>query len=85
MQSHCWFYIRQYAYTVIKILSGGICRTQPSSAELSGSKLPGCVCTVGWVNFSEFEITVCGSCKMSKKLKWPFFLFLFILMFCENP
>ena len=24
--------------------------------------------TVGWVNFSEFEITVCGSCKMSKKL-----------------
>ena len=25
-------------------------------------------CTLGWVNFSEFEITVCGSCKMSKKL-----------------
>ena len=54
---------------IIKILSGAICRTQPCSAELSGSKLPGCVCTVGWVNFSEFDITVCGSCKMSKKLK----------------
>ena len=26
------------------------------------------VCTIGWVNFSEFEITVCGSCKMSQKL-----------------
>ena len=25
-------------------------------------------CIVGWVNFSEFEITVCGSCKMSKKI-----------------
>ena len=25
-------------------------------------------CTVGWVNFSEFQITVCGSCKMSKKI-----------------
>ena len=25
-------------------------------------------CTLGWVNFSEFEITVCGSCKMSKKI-----------------
>ena len=24
---------------------------------------------IGWVNFSEFEITVCGSCKMSKKTK----------------
>ena len=23
---------------------------------------------LGWVNFSEFEITVYGSCKMSKKL-----------------
>ena len=22
------------------------------------------LCTVGWVNFSEFEFTVCGSCKM---------------------
>ena len=32
-------------------------------------------CTIGWVNFSEFEITVCGSCKMSKKIKFPFFLF----------
>ena len=21
-------------------------------------------CTEGWVNFSDFEITVCGSCKM---------------------
>ena len=24
------------------------------------------VYSLGWVNFSEFEITVCGSCKMSK-------------------
>ena len=24
-------------------------------------------CTIGWVNFSEFQITMCGSCKMSKK------------------
>ena len=23
-------------------------------------------CILGWVNFSEFEITVCGSCKMSQ-------------------
>ena len=23
--------------------------------------------TIGWVNFSEFEITVCGSCKISQK------------------
>ena len=30
--------------------------------------------TVGWVNFSEFEITVCGSCKMSKKTKLTFFI-----------
>ena len=27
-------------------------------------QLPGAVYTVGWVIFSEFEITVCGSCKM---------------------
>ena len=33
-------------------------------------------CTVGWVNFSEFEITVCGSCKMSTTKKF---------LFCENP
>ena len=26
-------------------------------------------CTLGWVSFSEFEITVCGSCKMSQKTK----------------
>ena len=32
-------------------------------------------CTLGWVNFSEFEITVCDSCKMSKKTKWPFLIF----------
>ena len=24
-------------------------------------------CTVGWVNFSECKIIVCGSCKMSKR------------------
>ena len=23
-------------------------------------------CPLGWVNFSEFEITVCGSCKIKK-------------------
>ena len=40
-------------------------------------------CTLGWVNFSEFEITVCGSCKMSKKLKWPFFLF-FLFYFVQK-
>ena len=26
-------------------------------------------CIVGWVNFSEFEITLCGSCKMSTTRK----------------
>ena len=31
-------------------------------------------CTLGWVNFSEFEITVCGSCKMSKKINRPFLI-----------
>ena len=44
-------------------------------------------CTLGWVNFSEFEITVCGSCKMSttKKLKWPFLISFKKIWFCENP
>ena len=31
--------------------------------------------TLGWVNFSEFEITVSGSCKMSKKTKMTFLFF----------
>ena len=39
-------------------------------------------CNQRWVNFPEFEITVCVSCKMSKKLNWPFFYF---ILFCENP
>ena len=33
-------------------------------------------CPLGWVNFSEFEITECGSCKMSTTKKWQFFIFL---------
>ena len=32
-------------------------------------------CTLGWVNFSELEITVSGSCKMSKKTKLTIFNF----------
>ena len=43
-----------------------------------------CTCTVGWVNFSEFEITVCGSCKMSKKTKLTIF-YLKKKFICENP
>ena len=34
-------------------------------------------CILGWVNFSEFEITECGSCKMSKKTKTDHFLFFY--------
>ena len=41
--------------------------------------------TIGWVNFSEFEITVCGSCKMSKKLKWPFLIFSKFNCFAKIP
>ena len=36
-----------------------------------------------WVNFSEFEITVWGRCKMSKKINWPFFIFLKICCFAK--
>ena len=35
-----------------------------SITKLKNSTLP---CALGWVNFSEFEITVCGNCKMSTK------------------
>ena len=38
-----------------------ICTAQSGTA-LSQTESLGC--TVGWVNLSEFEITVCGSCKM---------------------
>ena len=40
-------------------------------------------CAVGWVNFSEFEITVCGSCKMSKKINWPFLFFIKFYCFAK--
>ena len=40
---------------------------------------------LGWVNFSEFEITVYGSCKMSTKKTDNFLFFNFFLLFCENP
>ena len=32
-------------------------------------------CILGWVNFAEFEITVCGIAKCKKKLKLPFKIF----------
>ena len=35
--------------------------------------------------FSESEITVCGCCKMSKKLNWPFFFFAKILNHFSPP
>ena len=41
--------------------------------------------TLGWVNLSEFEITVCGSCKMSRKNNMTIFNFLKTLLFCKNP
>ena len=41
---------------------------------------PNIECTVGWVNFSELEITVCGSCKISKKNSTDHFNFFFF--FC---
>ena len=42
-------------------------------------------CTGGWVNISEFEITVCDRRKMSKKTKLAIFNFFKILLFCKNP
>ena len=50
-------------------------------------KLTQYVCTLGWVNFSEFEITVCGSCKMSKKTKLTIFNFFNFFCFAKilNP
>ena len=33
-------------------------------ARISNLGTTALYCTVGWVNFSEFEIIVCGSCKM---------------------
>ena len=32
-------------------------------------------CALGWVNFSEFEITMCGMLQNVKKLNGLFFLF----------
>ena len=37
-------------------------------------------CTVGWVNFSEFKFTVCGSCKMSKRTYTDNFFIFFVLL-----
>ena len=40
-----------------------------------------CMCIIGWINFSELEITVCGSSKMStKKLNCPFFIFFYFFV-----
>ena len=37
-------------------------------------------CVVGWVNFWEFEITVCGSWKCQIKSKMPIFFFFYIVL-----
>ena len=43
------------------------------------------ICAIGWVNFLELEITVCGSRKMSRKINWLFLILIFIFLFCKNP
>ena len=37
------------------------------------------MCSLGWVNCQEFEITMCGTVVAKYKKKLPF------LLFCENP
>ena len=44
---------------------------------------PNIECTVGWVNFSELDITVCGSCKMSKKNSTDHLNFFFFFLFAK--
>ena len=52
---HSWHHEKMSIITISIIIMFGIIITAPF------------YCTLGWVNFSEFHITVCGSCKMSRK------------------
>ena len=63
-------------YYIPKILISVLC-TQISDLRTLFS-----IYVLGWVNFSEFEITVYGSCKMSKKTKLTIFYFFYIFLFC---
>ena len=57
------FHLFTYALICVSVLSG----TALNLFSRLGSIIVilKCVCTLGWVNFLEFEMTVCGSCKMS--------------------